>query len=123
MKKLLYFIFILSIQVTSGETSGWIDKNSYNEQKLKINNLKLLHFNDNGSKFYTLHTNNIIYYWDSNSGILLDSLIIPDKSAIAGFSKDGKSLCYYLPISTNPCNSFKIIITILDLSTKMKIRQ
>jgi hypothetical protein len=121
LKIVIIVAFFLIPYFVYSQTSGWVDRGIYNEQILKKDKLKKLHFNDDGSIFYTLHSNKIVYYWSTETGMLLDSLIIPDSTAIPNFSEDGKSLCYYTPvpfiwdISIQNSNT---IISIYDLITK-----
>ncbi len=121
MKKLLVILWLISAEIVFGQTSGWEYRYIYKEQMLKINKLNAVHFNEDGSKFYTLHANKIVYYWDSKSGTLLDSLIIPEDYTTAVFSKDGRTLCYYLPITSTMGVYFSVNVFIYDLFTKKRI--
>ena len=118
---MLFFCFYF--QDALSQTSGWIDKGYYQEEELKIDGIIAARFNESGSIYYTLNSNglyphNAVYYWDTESGKLMDSFVIPDYTASARFSKDGHTICYFLPFSCSYCQSFYVYITIYDLVTK-----
>ncbi len=119
MKILIYLVIYLTIvcQVLS-ENSGWIQHSDYKSQKLIFSDLISISIDLEISKFYTFNKNNKVYYWDYNTGILLDSISMEINPILIKFSEDSKSLIiiqnHQLDKNLRENYSFKII----NLDTK-----
>jgi hypothetical protein len=124
MKKInLIFILILLISpiIISAQTSGWKDMGKHKEEVLVKDSLVSLCFSEDGTKFYTLHYNKIVYYWDVKTGVLIDSLIVPNKFKIETFSKDGHTIIgydYNYPRNFSSSIFVDLRLFIIDLDTK-----
>lgn len=111
-------MFVISTFFASAQESGWADSAGFKEQKLKIPGLTALHFNEDGSKFYTLHGKKV-YYWKTLTGELIDSLDLPGME-IPRFSSDGRTICYCGYVNL-PTDTMILPISIYDLKTKKLI--
>jgi hypothetical protein len=114
---LIYLMLILVIpSIISAQTSGWKDKGNYKEEILVKSSLSSICISEDGKRFYTLHSNQRVYYWDYNTGQLIDSLVYDAKLTPVQFSKDGKTVTFF--DNTNGQPLLKTTICIYDLNSK-----
>ena len=122
MKKnfLIIALILLFIPLLiSAQTSGWRDKGNYKEQILLKDSLVSMCFSEDGTKFYTLHYNKIVYYWDFKTGLLIDSLILPKNLKVVKFSSDGNTIIGCDNIYPTDYNIlFNSNLYIIDLDSK-----
>ncbi|MGE5480567.1 MAG: hypothetical protein ACM3U1_09110 [Chloroflexota bacterium] len=95
----------------------WLDRGAYKENAIQIPGLQAIAFSPDSSIFYTLHNNNVVYYWDRITGKLFDSLIFIEDNIRCSFSSDGKSMQYYEHYR-RVLKNLVIPVKIVDLKTK-----
>ena len=123
MKKIFLIIALILLFIPiliSAQTSGWRDKGNYKEQILLKDSLISVCFSEDGTKFYTLHYNKIVYYWDFKTGLLIDSLILPKNLQVVKFSSDCKTIigCDKITSAFSTSIFFDVNLYIIDLYSK-----
>lgn len=118
LRSALIVILIMAFcySLTYSQESGWEEHTGYSIQKLKIPNLLSLYHSPSGDKFYTYHSPNMVYIWETLSGNLIDSIVITNTIDDLFFSKDGTSI-----VLSSYINKDSREISILDIETHKRI--
>lgn len=89
---------------------------------MTIPGIQIISFSHDGKNFYTFNLPNKVYIWRTETGILLDSIILEQTPTKLFFSKDGYTFCYYTyEIDNNSYTDCNIGLYIFDVTKKSKI--
>ena len=92
MKKLyiLLVVILLPINLISqSDTSGWIDKGEYKEQKLKVGPITFIRFSSDEKSIFTYGTDKILRRWSFDSGSLINKFsLVADPYSYFDLSAD-----------------------------------
>ncbi|MFH1051961.1 MAG: T9SS type A sorting domain-containing protein [bacterium] len=108
----------IQLQDTS---SGWIPKDGYWEQKLKVGEITFLQYSKDGEHFYTFGMDNIFRKWENESGLLVDEFKIPLSCTNISISPDESRMVisYHINKEFEPnCDSIKVF----DLNLKKEVK-
>ncbi len=101
---ILIVIYSFTIYNSSfSQPSGWLHLNENTKlQSLIMPGINSISFSHDGKNFYTFNSPNKVYIWRTESGVLLDSIILEQTPTKLFFSKDGFTFSYYTYDDSDP---------------------